>query len=174
VTASTIDLEALARRDVHHEVRGLARWYHPPADLAALEANLAAALWQAVSERAQLHLRALAEFLSNPRPKATAHPKYVEELVADHYFDTKGAWVGVKREALLVDPPLDDLNKHLAHLTTRRHSRRVGPDPFGWESAKPVGLKVLQRFRDFVDALDDTRSQWFAPTIAAIDDPWRA
>jgi hypothetical protein len=167
-----VDFEALARRDVHHEVRGLARWYHPPAELAGLDDDLAAALWQAVSESAQLHLRCLADFLSNPRPKATAPPKYIEELVADHYFDTKGAWVGVKRDALLVDPLLDDLNKHLAHLTTRRQTRRTDPDPFGWESAKPVGLQVLQRFRDFVDALDDTRAEWFAATVAVIDDPW--
>ena len=163
-------LKSLATGDVAHEVRSLARWSTTriePADVNRSEVGFARAANQAFAECAMLHLRAVVDFLEERSNGPT-------DLVASHYFDNRNDWSAPK---LLTENEREDLNRHLAHLTTQRQTSRNGVDQFDWSKLHRHVPAVLGAFRVFVLALevrDSERAEWFRGAVASIDAPWHA
>lgn len=164
------ELQELARVDVEHEVRSLARWSSTkisPNEMQRPEPGFVEAANRALGECAMLHLRAVADFLENRARKG------MPDLVAADYFKCRANWPAA---SLLTPKMRDDLNWHLAHLSRQRQTRREELDRFVWTTMRPVVADTLDTFKTFVAALiahgHERQASWFTGAVAAIDNPW--
>jgi len=166
VTPATVSeemLEACARIDVRYEVEQFCTWAITSTPKTASRV-ISRRLGQIAFEARVLHLRNLAAFLSQARP---TKPYKSSDLVAAHYFADE--W---QRPKLLYSAAgrnrdsdvQNNLNRHLAHLTTDRPSSRESSKPFQWGDVDET--LVLDEFLNFVSALEQSshayRGVWFA------------
>ena len=122
-------------------------------------------LRQACFEVAILHRRNLVDFLVNDRPTTRA---FASDLVADHYFDR--GWSSKPDPFLLYDTRDENknaavrqnVNRHLAHITTFRQELRASGRPFEWDEIDPelVLAGFLRFLRDLASKHPD-RVEWF-------------
>lgn len=102
--------------------------------------------WNAVVESALLHLRVLRDFF------LCREPKYDDDIIAADYFP-RGGWNPAGPSAL--QNTKDEIDKRLAHLTTRRLAR-VTWDRGLMEKAVEDLISLFKR------SLRDPQAGWFS------------
>jgi hypothetical protein len=172
------ELRELAQVDIFHEVNTLCWWVLR--EIAPFE-NDAEWLRKARTEIALLHLRSLAHFLRDDRPKDDSSTNRHLDVVADHFFvDTVAtSWDRPRARPMFTrlgnehDEYLKvQIDRHLAHVTRDRYLQRDRSDQSFNYGEVDVTL-VLDEFVRFVNELKRVgrteRADWHRRSVQSIE-----